>query len=441
MPRAHRHSLRWRLSLALFAVVLLTGAVAGVLSFVWALHDANEILDGTLQDMADLIANRQMALPQRGAQLAGTEPENDVLVVPLSPRAGSAPSPFAALLAPLPEGLHTVRWQGNDWRVLVRDLPARERVAVAQRTEVRDEIAQHSAMRTLFPLLLLMPLLVLLVREVVRRTLAPVARLAQHVDSNPMAHAAHLPEVEVPQEIQPFVHSIKRLLGDMAATLAAQQRFLANAAHELRSPMAALQLQVANVEQVVHDSEASERLERLHRGIGRMQHLLEQLLAMAHAEAAASDVAPIAIADVAREVIADLLPQAAAKGIALGMNRCDADLRVRATALDLATLLHNLAGNAIQYCPRASVVTLSVYAENGEAVISVQDDGPGIPAEHRERVLEPFYRAPAASEESGSGLGLSIVATIAKRLGGRVGLAAGTAGRGLRVEYRQPVAA
>lgn len=433
-----RNSLQWRLSVGLFAAILLTGCVAGGLSFAWALHDANEILDGTLQDTAGLIANGRMAVPDGVSQLPGSEPDNDVLVVPLDRLSAAAHSDIRATLSRLPEGLQNAEWRGRSWRVLIGRTPAGDRVAVAQQTQVRDEIAQHSAVRTLIPVLILIPLLILLVRGVVQRTLAPVSRLARHVQTNAMDHAANLPEVEVPLELRPFVHAIKGLLGELTAALAHQQRFVANAAHELRSPMAALQLQAANIEHVIHDGEARLRLQQLQAGILRMQHLLEQLLSMARSQAAAAGkLGPVRLADVATEVLAEFVAAAQAKGLDLGMERFDGNLCVQATPLDLVTMLRNVVENAVKCSPPGAAVTLSVYADGENAVISVEDAGPGIPQAQLQRVFEPFYRAPGVGT-TGTGLGLSIVAAIAQRLDARVALSSGTGGVGLRFEYRQP---
>jgi two-component system, OmpR family, sensor kinase len=435
-PPGTRSSLQWRLSIGLFAAILLTGGVAGGLSFVWALHDANEILDGTLEDTAGLIVNGQMAIPAGVSQLPGSEPDNDVLLIPLARRPAAAGSDFGNALAGLPDGLRTAEWQGHRWRVLIGRTMKGDRIAVAQQTEVRDEIAQHSAVRTVIPVLLLIPVLILLVRGVVRRTLAPMSRLARHVETNPMDHAASLPDVEVPLEVQPFVHAIKGLLAELTAALARQQRFVANAAHELRSPMAALQLQAANIERVVHEEEARQRLVHLQAGMQRMQHLLEQLLSMARSEAPSGKLRPIRITEVAKDVLAQLVAAADAKGLDLGTERFDGHLCVQATALDLATMLRNVVENAIKHSPPGAAVTLSVYADEGDAVIAVQDEGPGIPESQRLRVFDPFYRAPG-SATTGTGLGLSIVAAIAKRLDARVHLSSGPDGRGLLLEYRQ----
>jgi two-component system, OmpR family, sensor kinase len=428
-------SLQWRLIVGLFAAILLTGAVAGVLSFAWALHDANEILDGSLQDTADMIASGQMAVPRSPAQLAGSEPENDVLVLPLGASGTSPGTGIASAVAGLPLGLHTVPWDGNRWRVLVTAAGS-GRIAVAQRTQERDEIAQHSAIRTVIPLLMLIPVLVLLVRGVVRRTLRPVAALARYVDSNPMVAAAKLPQSDVPVEIAPFLTSIQRLLNDLTESLAQQQRFVANAAHELRSPVAALHLQAINLDPVVSD-EGRERLEQLRGGMDRMRRLLEQLLSMAHSETDSAGLEPISLGQVAREVIADMVFAAEAKSVDLGMDRCDEPVRIQGTNLLMHTLLRNAVENAVKFSPPNSMATVSVYREGDDAIVAVEDGGPGIAPLHADRVFEAFYRVPGTSE-SGSGLGLAIVAAIAKRLGGRASLRpTGGQGTGTRFEYRQ----
>jgi two-component system OmpR family sensor kinase len=436
MSRPAGKSLQWQLSAWLFAAIVLTGAVTGVLSFVWALRDASEILDGNLADAASLISGGQMALPDRETQLPGLEPENEVLIVPL--RAQADPNALAATLQPLADGLYTLEWHGDRWRALVRTFGHDERVAVAQRMEVRDEIARHGAVRTVLPLALLIPLLLLLVREVVRRTLGSIGKLARHIDSNAIGPAARLPDVEVPREIDPFLQSIRRLLMQLSEALNQQQRFIANAAHELRSPMAALKLQAANVQHVVESDEGKRRLAHLEQGIGRMQRLLEQLLSMARSQVTGDEIAPIRVADVARDVLAEWVPAASSQGVDLGMGTSDHSLFIAATEFHLATLLRNAVENAVKYSAPGSIVTVSVFREGPDAVLAVEDEGPGIAATDRERVFEPFHRT-TGSVVAGSGLGLAIVAAVAQSLGGTAAIRGREPRSGTRFEYRQAV--
>lgn len=440
MSKSAGHSLQWRLSIGIFGAIGVTCLVASALSFVWAMRDANEILDGALEQTASLIVSRQITLPPVAAQLPGTEPDNDVLVVRLVPGATPMTEDGRPFPTSLRDGLQTIAWNDLQWRVLVKALPDGARVAIAQQTEVRDEIARHSALRTLLPLLGLLPLILLLVREVVRRTLAPVSRLARHIDDHPTGPAARLPDVEVPTEVQPFVQSIRRLLGELTRALAQQQRFVANAAHELRSPIAALRLQAANVESVLReDGPARQRLGDLNQGIERIQHLLEQLLSMARVQGSI-DAGPqaLVLATVAKDVLAEMMVPATAKSIDLGVETCDDQACIAANEIDIATMLRNVIGNAIKHSPEGSVVSVSVLREGTHAVVVVEDDGPGIEPGQVDRVFEPFYRG-AGSPSPGSGLGLSIVAAVSQRLGGQIHLGAGAQGRGLRFEYRQPL--
>jgi two-component system, OmpR family, sensor kinase len=242
----------------------------------------------------------------------------------------------------------------------------------------------------------------------------------------------------VPTEIAPFLESIQRLLNELTESLEQQRRFVANAAHELRSPVAALHLQAVNLEPVVSD-EGRERLEQLRSGMDRMRRLLEQLLSMARSEAGSEGLSSVSLASAAREAIAELVIAAEAKGVDLGMDRCDEQAWVHGTNLLLHTLIRNAVENAVKYGPPESVVTVSVYRQGSDAVVTVDDDGPGIEESHAHRAFEAFYRVPGASE-SGSGLGLAIVAAIAKRLGGRATLQPRGKVRGMRFEYRQALA-
>jgi signal transduction histidine kinase len=200
--------------------------------------------------------------------------------------------------------------------------------------------------------------------------------------------------------------------------------------------MAALQLQAANLEQVVIDGEAQARLQQLRLGIQRLQHLLEQLLSMARSETGSGQREPVLLSRIARDAVAQCYPAAQDKGIDLGMDRSDSALTVLGTAIDLQTLLRNAVDNAVRYAPSGSQVSVSVFQDGDDAVIAVDDEGPGIPQDHLERAFDAFHRVPG-SPETGSGLGLAIVAAVAQRHGGHARLVPRADGPGLRFEYRQ----
>ena len=438
MSAVASRSLESRLLFGLVAVILVTGLFTCTLSFVWALADANEVADGALKETTSLLLSGQVALPSASSVLPGTEPENDVLVWRL-PNAGGAQRSVPSIDS-VSAGLRTVAWRGDRWRVLATPSAQGEWLLVAQRMEVRDEMARHSAVRTVLPLLVLVPMLALLVRAVVKGALAPVRRLARHVDEHPLDRAAQLPELDVPAELHPFVTSIRALVGELSLALERQQRLVANAAHELRSPVAALSIQGANLENVLVDPQARERMQPLSQGIARLQALLEQLLSMARAQLhRAGTEQRIGLAGLAKEMLAEFVPQAVDRGIDLGVDHLDEDATVVADRFDLQVLLRNVIGNAMKFCPPGSEITLSVTVDDTQAVLRVIDNGPGMDEASRRLAFEPFFRG-AEVREPGSGLGLAIVAAIAARLNATISLESVPHGRGLAFEYRQALA-
>ena len=224
----------------------------------------------------------------------------------------------------------------------------------------------------------------------------------------------------LPTEVRSFVLAINRLLGRVARSMESQRRFVADAAHELRSPLTALSLQAERLAATPMSEPARERLGRLRQGIERGRNLIDQLLALASAQS--STAAPeqqVSVHKVYRAVLEELLPVADRKQIDLGVEGDDCEVVVN--EFDLQMLIKNLADNAVRYTPPGGKVDLLVQRRGAVVVLQVRDTGPGIPEAERERVFDAFYRI-AGSEEIGSGLGLSIVSAIAHRLGARITL-------------------
>ena len=330
----------------------------------------------------------------------------------------------------LPDGLQTVGIRSVPWRLFVSTHDGGVRVAIGQQTTGRDEIANKSALRTVAPLLSLVLLLPLLVGYLIRKMLQPLKIMAAELESRSEPVWQEIAAGGVPSEIRPFVVAIKRLLARVAQSVAAQRRFLADAAHELRSPLTALSLQAELLEAAAMPEEARMRLAALRGGIGRTRKLLDQLLALARAQSQTGEARPVRLVGVVRQALEDLMPLAEARHMDIGVVRQD-DVVVRASEMDLTILVRNLVDNAIRYTPEGGRIDLSVDVGPSGAAFQVQDTGPGIPPEDRERVFDPFHRLPG-NEEFGSGLGLSIVKTIADRLGAGISLGQ-SAGAGLQV--------
>lgn len=420
-----RHSIQWRLAWGLSAAIVLMALLAGSVSFYTAFREANELQDDILRQVAALIrqqpAGARAQLDLQGEH-GGESAFESHLVVQALPVAGQAHRPGTlGLPATLADGLHSLTLDDDRYRVLVASLADGRRFVVAQETQLRDDIALNSAALTVLPLLVLVPVLLLVVTLLVRGLLRPVTRLAREIDGRSDQDLHALLSPQLPTEIRPFVNAINRLLARVAEAMDSQRRFVADAAHELRSPLTALSLQAERLAATELSDEARQRLQALRQGIERGRNLLEQLLALARAQTVNhTPVQPVSVRHVYRQVLEALMPLAQARNVDLGMID-GPDALVHVPELALFTLVRNVVDNAIRYTPEGGQVDLQVHAHARQVVLEVEDNGPGIPADERERVLDPFYRV-LGTEQPGSGLGLSIVWTLAQRLGGRLEL-------------------
>jgi two-component system OmpR family sensor kinase len=447
LERRLRGSLQSKLSVWLSLTILGVALIAGILAFFLAHHEAEELQDDVLRQLASVFVreHRELATPpmeDRGNEKV-RDRENRVFVQLL---AGSSPIASGvsadlplALPADLVDGLQTVSIGNESYRILVRTLDTGDRLAVAQETAVRDEIARGGALLTLTPFLILVPILLLVVAVMVRKIFRPVTALAHEIDRRHDDDLHPIAPGTLPSEIFPFVMAINRLLRRVEKSMDAQRRFVGDAAHELRSPLTALSLQAERLAAAEMSANAQERLKTLRQGIERGRALLDQLLALARAQAA-TNTSPsrLSVQEAYRRVLEDLMPLAEVKAIDIGVV-CAVDAEVMVNDFDLMTLLKNLVGNAIRYTPAGGRVDLSVLATASETTLVIEDSGPGIPDAERERVFDPFYRV-LGSNEIGSGLGLSIVRAIAIRLGATLalGFADPQSRSGLRVTVTFP---
>jgi two-component system OmpR family sensor kinase len=431
-----KRSMRWHLSLMLGSATLLAGLAAGIVAFGLAYHDAKEFQDDMLRQIAVLSAGSGAAPASSATRRQGHgektdhDPETRIVVIrlPRDPRPGW-------LVTDISPGFHTLNAGDEQLRVFVRNSSPGGRIIVAQPTDARDEIAVNSALRTLIPLLLLLPVLIWLILRIVRRELAPITRLSRNLDEQPADRPQAIADDALPDEITPFVHAINRLLERVNHLMGQRRRFIADAAHELRTPLTALSVQAQNVRQADSPEAVLERVAPLQAGIERARQLTEQLLNLARTQAGTSGETVVNVSVMARELIAEYLPLAEAKGIDLGLEEIT-PLSLHAAPEALRLILRNALENALKYTPAGGEVTLRLLSDQDSAVIEVLDNGPGIPASERERVFDSFYRMPGTSGE-GSGLGLSIAREAATRLGGAVSLHERQGGSGLVFRYRQ----
>jgi two-component system sensor histidine kinase QseC len=336
------------------------------------------------------------------------------------------------------DGFSDVRDADGQWRLYSQwDKHGRHRVQVAENHAVRDELIGHIAWRILLPALFGLPLLGAWVWLATRRSLAPLDAVAAQISASAPEQLHAVVPTAAPEEIRPLVDALNDLFARVTRTLDNERRFTADAAHELRTPLAALAAQAQVAARARDDAERSHAIAQLSTGMVRASRLVDQLLTLARIdpERAAAPTASVRLDRLAEEVCADHGAQALAKNIALELDAMP--LAVTGDDNLLRTLLRNLVDNAVRYTPAGGRVDVIVAESATGASLSVCDTGPGIPAEDRERVFERFSRL-AGQETEGSGLGLSIVRRIAELHKAKVVLKTGVDGRGLAVEVRFP---
>jgi len=427
-------SLRARLFVGLTVVILLAGCLGGVATYLWAFDEAIEMQDSTLIQIGSLLQNGAF---KSDAALHGIDADAEVNVIEL----GTVPHGPAEerQLWSLQDGLRVATLKGQPVRTLLRTRGDGSRFALTQQTDVRDDIAGNMAFRTLLPIAALVPCMLLVTALVVAGSLRPMVHLAGDLDLRRAGDMTPLPLTGMPSELHPFIVSINGLLERMKQMMDQQRRFVADAAHELRTPITALGLQEENLDTVDLPESARERLAALRQGMRRTNHLLEQLLALARQEIGPSEAAMVELDRVAKDSVADVLPEAARKDIDVGFELIE-PIAIKGEPIMVATMIRNLLENAVRFTPRGGRVDIGVYRDSGEAVVQIEDTGPGIPPRDMDRIFEPFFRRSQPSED-GTGLGLSIVKRVVDRLGGSIVLEniSGSSGTGLRATVRLPV--
>jgi two-component system OmpR family sensor kinase len=436
------HSLKARLLWFVLAAILLGAVLQATTAYRSALQQADAMFDDHLRQVARTLRG---GIPL-GAALPDMEDEAGFdLYVQIWGQDGT--QIFRSTRSALPPravlGFSDVQAHGKHYRVYTMQTSF-QTVQIAQDLDARTARARALAARAVLPFALLTPLLMLAVWWVIRRSLAPVERarrqLAQRAadDFSPLAGAG------LPDEVRPLVDELNLLFGRVRSAFDAQKTFVADAAHELRSPLTALKLQAQALRgNGRNDETPSEReagITRLNQGIDRAIRLVEQLLVLAREEAGSEPARDaIALSDVVRLAVADVLPQARLKQIDLGFAEGPATVaQVPGESEALRVLLRNLLDNAVKYTPAAGRVDVSLELVQGRPVLAVEDSGPGIAAEERERVFDRFYRASGSASETGSGLGLAIVQVIAARHGATLELGQSERLGGLRVSVNFP---
>lgn len=413
-----KQSLQVRISIALILMFLPLSIIAGAFSYYQTYHEAEELQDDLLRQTAAYINPKTTDSTQIGSEnhiLIQTFGQEDT--VPLSDTLG--------------EGFHTIKGSVDDddedddddeYRAYIRQTP-QGKIAVLQETEYRDDLAATAAYQSVLPLLIALPLMILLTVWITYRAMRPVKTLSAALGKRRSDDLSPLDGEGVPSEIQGFVTAINQLLQRTGENIRRQQRFIADAAHELRSPLTALSLQAERLTKLPQSDEAREQTGLILQSIQRNRHLLEQLLTHARAQGSETqrNLTDISLQAQFRRVLQELMPLALNKQQDIGV-AVENDLRIRADDTEIYTLIKTFTDNAIRYTPAGGRIDIGFSETPTTLTIWVEDDGPGIPAAERSRVTDAFYRI-LGTEQQGTGLGLSIADAIAKRYGGKLILA------------------
>lgn len=409
-----KQSLQVKISLALICMLLPLSILAGIFSYYDTYHETQEVQDDLLRQVANY-------LDPSDADDEKHSLDNDNKISVQFP---NTPNPIVSLPEQISDGLHTIQADDDDdyYRVYTRNTK-QGRIAVMQESDYREELAEMAAVQSILPMLLALPLIILLTVWITHRAMRSVKTLSNDLEQRQINDLSPMDTKAIPSEIQGFVVAINNLLQRTDENVRQQQRFIADAAHELRSPMTALSLQAERLNNMQLSAEAREQSALLQQSIQRNRHLLEQLLSLARAQAPETQRPKtlISLQNQFRRVLQELMPLALAKGQDIGV-AVENDCQIHADDTEIYTLIKTFTDNAIRYTSKGGRIDLG-FDETAEYLnIWVEDDGPGIPPSERQRVIDPFYRI-LGTEQQGTGLGLSIANTIVKRHQGRLKLA------------------
>jgi signal transduction histidine kinase len=443
-------SLRARLLLSLIATLVLSAAIAGAISYRNVLRETEALFDYQLRQMALSLRDQGEIAPGDAAALQDEDLDFVVQIWRVDGRVVYASRAHRALPSRTVLGFADIVVDGQRWRSF--GVAARDRVIqVAQPARIRQRLAADAALRSVLPLLAVTPLLAAALWWLVTHMLKPLKRVAAELRAREAESLQPVRADGLPDEVAPMVRALNAMLERLGHAFDGQRAFVADAAHELRSPLTALKLQAQLVRRAPDDAARAAAIDALVAGVDRATRLVEQLLTLARQEpgATAAPLQTVVLAPLARQVLADAAPLAQVRGSTLEL-QADEQATVQGDPAALGVLLRNLVDNALRYAPaggRVEVAVARVGADGGlsggvsegpAVQLRVDDSGPGIPAAERERVFERFVRGSSAAPETGSGLGLAIVRSIALRHGATLALEDSPLG-GLRVALGFPV--
>lgn len=421
-------SLQWRLLLVITIVVTFIAIIGDILAYQTAFRETQDLQDAQLEQIAHLLDPRSSIL-RRDTQEDLNFPESARTLPKPRVLAQTLDSPYLNILMgddnavqnlqQLQDGFHNFTTVARHWRVYILTRE-RERIVVAQRTAYRNHIAKDSALSVVWPFLILMPLLWLFTAIWIRRLFRATQEMSTELTARNANDLSPLDTKHVPTEIRPFIIALNRLFSQLQAAIEHDKKFISHAAHELRTPITALTIQIARFDEPNLTKDIQLKLiGQIKAGIARTEQLLTQLLSMARAQhqqqqhiqaaQASTDLLPLL-----RDLIAEILPLAEQKQQNLSVD-INEDIKLPISTNDLHTILKNILCNAIKYTPAGGHICIHTRQNaDNELSMWIEDNGQGIAESERKLVFEPFYRI-LGNNENGSGLGLAIVKTLCEQ--------------------------
>ena len=431
-----QHSIKRFLFTYITIAVLVTYALLSLASYLVSQEELNELYDATLEQVASAIVAQHLAIDDSSHLYNNNKTGLDTNIGDF--KIDSEEEFYVRILAnddtvlyvshpgvnvPLTSslGLSTQQHQDTQWRIFSTKAN-QETIQVAQPIKFRKMTIKETAFSLMGSQLLFIPVLVILIFIAIKKALSPLATLSSDIQKRHSHDLKPFSEDEMPVEMKPLVHSLNTFMHRVSDMVSVLKRFTADAAHELRTPITALRIQLNLIEQAKSASEREQAINTLKGGIERSEQLISQLLTLARTEpnSQSREVKSINLLSLIKECIEGLLPQAYEKFIDLGLQPSE-ELKVIGVRHEIKVLINNIMENAIRYTPNHGKIDISLFSNAEDIVLEIKDNGPGIPNDDFERVFERFYRGENLNV-NGSGLGLSIVREIATQHDARIEL-------------------
>jgi two-component system sensor histidine kinase QseC len=409
----------------------LDGQLAKIFSFIEVLNQAAK-KNTTVRDDIGVYFNQATASATRNLLFQVWDKKNNLRLF--------SPANATESLLDAPTGFSDRRIHHKNWRVYAAfDPTSHEKIIVAELYDIRNKLADDITLSNAYILLVTYPLFGFSVWMIIGLALRSITRVTSEISNRASTYLEPVDPENTPLEIKPLVEELNQLFIRLKLAFERNKRFAADAAHELRTPLAALKTQAQVALKADTESDRNNAMQKVLQGVDRSSHMVAQLLTLSRLgqEEALSDIKPVDLHKLAAEIIAYLVPVALEKQIEIELEPSPEDSMVSGNDITLGILIRNIVDNAIRYTPPNGEVKVQLLNQNRRVIFRVTDSGPGIPAELRERVFERFFRILGATAP-GSGLGLAIVSQIANLHSADVVLGAPENGVGLQFDIIFP---